>query len=55
MVKVMPVPNRTRRKDGAWRIKRSDAGIPRGQYGCSLVELEGSEEQVNNTLEEFKN
>ena len=36
----MPIPNRSRNKDGKWRKKRSDAGKPRGQYNMPLMSSE---------------
>lgn len=34
----MPIPSRSRNKDGRWRKKRSDAGKPRGLYKKDKIE-----------------
>lgn len=50
----MPIPNRTRRKDGAWRRKRSDAGLSRKiiEFTPAWVGIKNGKELYGCTISE---
>jgi hypothetical protein len=48
---IMPIPNRTRNKDGTFHKKRSDAGKPR--YTRILLEA-ATPEEIEQVLTDFR-
>jgi hypothetical protein len=50
----MPVPKRSRNKNGRWRKKRSDAGKPRGLYNMKPKIKEEEDEEKDMELTTYE-